>query len=204
MMHTDSTNVNRKAAQSRATRARLIGTARELFADRGYAGVGTEEIVRAAGVTRGALYHQFADKRDLFRAVFEQLETEVVQRIAARVLETDDPLEALRVGVLAWLEACAEPDLQRISLLDAPAVLGFEEWRSAGERNGLGLIVAGLTRAMEAGAIERQPLLALAHVVVGSLDEAALYVARATDKASARAEMTAVLERMVETLRRPS
>lgn len=200
-MHTSSTNVNRKAAQSEATRQRLVAAARRLFAERGYAAVGTEEIVRAAGVTRGALYHQFVDKRDLFRAVFEQVDAEVVQRIAERALSREDPFDALRAGVVEWLDACAEPELQRIVLLDAPAVLGFEEWRSVGERSGLGLIVAGLERAMDAGAIVRQPLPALAHVVIGSLDEAALYVARADDKVAARSEMDQVLDRMVETLR---
>src|SRR5947209_952346 len=190
-----------KAEQSEATRSALVAAARTLFAERGYAAVGTEEIVRAAGVTRGALYHQFADKRDLFRAVFEQVDAEVVQRIAERALSRDDPLDALRTGVVEWLDACAEPELQRIVLLDAPAVLGFEEWRSVGERSGLGVIVAGLERAMDAGAIARQPLRALAHVVIGSLDEAALYVARAEDKAAARSEMAQVLDRMVEALR---
>jgi len=200
-MHTDSTNVNRKAAQSQATRSRLVDAARELFAAHGYAAVGTEQIVRAAGVTRGALYHQFADKRDLFRAVFEQVEAELVQAIAQRALSQPDPLAVLRAGVVAWLDACAQPDMQRIVLLDAPGVLGFEEWRAASERNAMGLIVAALEGAMDAGAIERQPVAALAHVVAGALDEAALYVARAVDKPLARAEMETVLARIVETMK---
>lgn len=200
-MHTDSMNVNRKAAQSAATRARLIGAARALFAERGYAAVGTEEIVRAAGVTRGALYHQFADKRELFRAVFEEVEAEITQRIAERALAGSDPFDALRAGVLFWLEACSEPAIQRIVLLDAPAVLGYEEWRSTGERNALALVCAALEQATESGAIARQPVVALAHVTIGALDAAALYVARAADQATARAEMEVVLNRMVDTLR---
>jgi len=197
-MSNEGESINRKAEQSRATRARLVQAARGLFATRGYASVGTEEIVRSAGVTRGALYHQFVDKRDLFRAVFEQVESEVVQRIAERALAHEDPIESLRVGVAAWLEACAEPDVQRVVLRDAPAVLGYDEWRSTGERNSLNLIIAALARAMDAGAIDRQPLPAAAHIIVGALDEAALYVARADDQAAARREMEVVLNRVVD------
>ncbi|HEX8857161.1 MAG TPA: helix-turn-helix domain-containing protein [Thermoleophilaceae bacterium] len=200
-MHTDSTHVNRKAAQSAATRDRLVEVARRLFAERGYAAVGTEEIVRDAGVTRGALYHQFTDKRDLFRAVFEAVEAEVAQRVAESALSRNDPIDQLRVGFTFWLDACAEPETQRIVLIDAPAVLGWEEWREIGERYGLGIVVAALQGAMDAGAIERQPVHALAHVVMGALDEAALYVARADDAPAARAEMESVLGRMVETMR---
>jgi AcrR family transcriptional regulator len=200
-MHTDSTNVNQKAAQSAATRERLTTVARRLFAERGYAAVGTEEIVREAGVTRGALYHQFTDKRDLLRAVFEAIEAELAERVAESALSRSDPVEQLRAGFSLWLDACSEPEIQRVVLLDAPAVLGWEEWRTIGERYGLGLIVLALQGAMDAGAIERQPVHALAHVVMGALDEAALYVARSDDAATARSEMDQVLGRMVETMR---
>ncbi|MFL5828262.1 MAG: TetR/AcrR family transcriptional regulator [Thermoleophilaceae bacterium] len=175
--------------------------ARHLFAQRGYAGVGTEEIVREAGLTRGALYHQFTDKRDLFRAVFEAVESELAQRVAESAMSRSDPIEQLRAGFELWLDACSEPEIQRIVLLDAPAVLGWEEWRAIGERYGLGLIVVALQGAMDAGAIERQPVHALAHVVMGALDEAAMYVARSDDAATARSEMEQVLARMVETMR---
>src|SRR5437763_8493794 len=104
-----------KSEQSEATRAALIGVARALFADRGYAGVGTEEIVRAAGVTRGALYHHFDGKEDLFRAVYEDLERELVERIAAGAMSAADPLEALAGGAEAFLDACEDPAVQRIA-----------------------------------------------------------------------------------------
>src|SRR3954465_13115999 len=126
-----------KAAQSEATRSRLLAAARSLFAERGYAHVGTEEIVRAAGVTRGALYHQFADKRDLFAAVFEELEGELITEAAGRMVGHDDPLAAMKEACRGWLEACARPEAQQIVLLDAPAVLGYETWREIGERHGL-------------------------------------------------------------------
>src|SRR3954467_3741958 len=132
-----------KAAQSEATRAGLLAAARALFAERGYAHVGTEEIVRAAGVTRGALYHQFADKRDLFAAVFEELEGELILEAANRMVGLDDPLEAMKAACRGWLEACARPEAQQIVLLDAPAVLGYETWREIGERHGLGAVMAG-------------------------------------------------------------
>src|SRR4026207_227550 len=103
-----------KAAQSEATRARLLAAARGLFAARGYAHVGTEEIVRAAGVTRGALYHQFRDKADLFAAVAEEVEAEIAKRIASATGVEADPVDALRSGARLFLDACAEPEVERI------------------------------------------------------------------------------------------
>jgi AcrR family transcriptional regulator len=191
------------AERSEATRAALVGAARPLFAERGYAGVGTEEIVRAAGVTRGALYHQFADKRELFAAVFEQLEAEVTQRTAAAAVAsgTTDPLAALRIGADAWLDACTEVEVRQIMLLDGPAVLGWERWREIGLRNGLGLVEGGLQAAVDAGRLAPQPVRGLAHVLIGAIDEAALYVATADDPAAARTEVGAVLDRLLAVLR---
>jgi AcrR family transcriptional regulator len=201
-MHTDSTNVKRgsKAAQSEVTRAKLVKVARRLFAKKGFAAVGTEEIVKKAGVTRGALYHQFEDKRDLFRAVFEQVESGVAQDVASKALAASDPLDALHTGARLWLDACLDPEVRQIVLIDAPAVLGWDEWREIGARYGLGLLAAALQAAMEVGAIEKQPLMPLAHVTMGALDAAALYVAEANDPEAARKEMDPVLERLVETL----
>jgi AcrR family transcriptional regulator len=196
-------NVKRtQVERSEATRAALVGAARTLFGERGYGDVGTEEIVARAGVTRGALYHQFADKRDLFRAVFIAVEEEVIGRLGAEVVaKAPSAAEALSATMGAWLDVCEEPDIQRIVLLDAPGVLGWEEWREIGQRHALGEAMALLEAAMEAGDLARQPVRPLAHVVVGALDEAALYVARAEDRASARAEMTGVLERLIVGLR---
>ena len=210
MMHTDSTNVKsepagtrtKKAAQSEVTRRKLVRAGRRLFGKRGYADVGTEEIVRAAGVTRGALYHQFADKRELFAAVFEQVEAEVTQRTARAAVASgaSDPLAVLRVGAIGWLEACAEPEVQRIVLLDGPAVLGWAAWREIGMRYALGLIENELQAAVDAGSLAPQPVAALAHVLMGALDEAALYVATADDQDAARAEVGAVLDRLFGSL----
>ena len=201
-MHTDSTHVKRgaKAAQSEATRAKLVRVARRLFAKKGYANVGTEEVVKKAGVTRGALYHQFEDKRALFLAVFEQVESQVAQGIATRAAAEAGPLDALRVGTRLWLDSCLDPEVRRIVLLDAPAVVGWAEWREVLGRYGLGLLAAALQAAMDEGAIERQTVMPLALVITGALNHAALYVAEADDPEAARAEMEPVLERMVEGL----
>jgi AcrR family transcriptional regulator len=188
--------------RSEATRERLVSAARGLFAERGYAGVGTEEIVQAAGVTRGALYHQFRDKAELFAAVAEAVEAEVTERIATGSLAAaSDQVGALRAGVRVFLEVCAEPEVERILLLDAPAVLGWEAYRDLTGRYGLGLLQQALRAAMQAGAIAEQPAEPLAHVLIGALNEAALYTTRAGDQAAARQECLAVFERLLGGLR---
>jgi AcrR family transcriptional regulator len=188
--------------RSEATRAKLIAAARRLFAERGYAGVGTEEIVRAAGVTRGALYHHFEGKPQLLEAVYEQIEGELTEKIATGALGGSDPLDALRAGSEMFLDACLEPEVQRIVLLDAPAVLGWERWREIAADHGLGLVEAALGAAMDSGQIARQPLRPLAHVLMGALDEAAMLVARADDTETARAEVGATLTSILEGLAR--
>src|SRR3954454_11990468 len=190
-----------QAERSAATRAAMIAAARELFAERGYAAVGTEEIVRRAGVTRGALYHHFGGKRDLLEAVYEAIESELTAQIAAGALSRSDPLEALRGGAGAFLDRCLEPEVQQIVLLDAPAVLGWERWRDIGARYGLGLIEAALGAAMESGEIAPAPVKLLAHVLMRALDEAAMVVARAEDPVAARDEMETVLGGILHGLR---
>ena len=200
-------NVKRtQGERSEATRGALIAAARPLFAERGYAGVGTEEIVRAAGVTRGALYHHFAGKRELFEAVYEQIEVELAERIAAGALEAgaSSPLRAMRAGAAMFLEASAEPETQRIVLLDGPAVLGWDRWREIASEHGLGLIEATLRAAIESGEIEAQPVRLLAHVLMGALDEAAMLVARAEDPGATRVEAERTLEALLAGLSRGS
>ncbi len=188
-----------QAERGEATRAALIAAARRLFTERGYDGVGTEEIVRAAGVTRGALYHHFGGKRELLDAAYEQLEAESTERVARVVLgsELESPLQAMKAGIAAFLDECAEPELRQIALHDAPAVLGWERWREIGAANGLGLIEASLSAAIEAGEIRQLPVKPMAHLLLGALDEAAMLVARSDDPAS-RAEVTSVLLAVLE------
>ena len=191
-----------KADQAEATRAALLEAATELFAQRGYAGVATEEIVRAAGVTRGALYHHFAGKLELFEAVYEQVEQGLVERIASSAMSAaSDPLAALRAGAQAFLDACEDPAVQRIALLEAPSVLGWERWREIGQRYAFGLVQGTVAGAMEAGLIERQPVEPLAHLLLGAIDEGAMLIARAHDDGRTRAQVGDAVDRFLDMLR---
>jgi AcrR family transcriptional regulator len=181
-----STGGGRKAARSEATRTHLVDVATRLFAERGYAGVGTEEIVRQAGVTRGALYHHFADKRELFRAVHEAVERDVVRRIADGVAGLTDPWDLMIAGMRTYLDLCIEPMVRQISLIDAPAVLGWKEWREIDARYGLGLVRGALEAAMDAGVLQRRPVEPLAHLLLAAMAEAGLMVATAADPAAER------------------
>jgi AcrR family transcriptional regulator len=194
--------MSRQAERSDTTRAKLVRAARELFARRGYADVGTEEIVRRTKVTRGALYHHFEGKRDLFRAVHEQIEGELTQAIGAQLAgaDSDDPIDALTTAARTFLDACAEPEIARITLLDAPSVLGWEEWRRIDEKYGLGLTMAGLTMGMEAGRLRRQPVRPLAHLLLAAMGEAGMVIANADDPKAARAEVEPPLLALLEGL----
>jgi AcrR family transcriptional regulator len=188
-----------------ATRSALIGAGRELFSARGYDEVGAEEIVRAAGLTRGALYHHFpSGKPALLEAIYERLEAESTERVAHVVLdsEMDSPLAAMKAGVASFLDECAEPGFQQIVLHDAPAVLGWERWREIAAANGLGLIEASLIAAIEAGEIRPLPVKPTAHLLLGALDEAAMLLARSSDPAS-RAEITSVLLMLIDSFATP-
>lgn len=188
-----------QAERTAATRARLLEAGRRLFAEDGFAAVSTQAIVDAAGVTRGALYHQFGDKAGLFAEVYEELERDLVTTITTRIVEAapTDQLTAMRVGARLFLAECSAPDVQRIGLIDAPAVLGWTRWREVGMKYGLGVIEAMLAAAVADGVIPAQPPRATAHILLGALDEAALYVSRADDTALALDEMYAVCDRMI-------
>ena len=188
-----------QAERTAATRALLVGAARRLFADKGFAEVSTEAIVKAAGVTRGALYHQFDDKAGLFAAVYEDVERDLVADIAQQIVvaQPRDPLEAMRAGARLFLDLCSAPDVQQIVLIDAPAVLGWDQWRAVGMKYGLGVIEGMLTHAIAEGVVAEQPVRPTAHVLLGALDEAALFVSRASDRDQARREMDAVCDRLI-------
>ena len=192
-----------QAERSGATRAALIAAARRLFAARGYAAVGTEEIVREAGVTRGALYHHFDGKRGLMRAVYEQVEEELSTRLAESLVPGASVIDSLRAGAETFLDQCLEPEVQRIALLDAPAVLGWEEWREVASRYASGLVEAMLVHGMDAGEVRRQPVRSLTHALIGAVDELAMMVARADDPGAARAEASETLAGLIEALRAP-
>jgi len=190
--------VNRQEQRSASTRAKLVKAARALFARSGYAGVGTEQIARRAGVTRGALYHQFPAKEDLFLAVYEEVEQELAETAGALLGGSSSPLQAMREGIGFFLEACRAPDVQRIVLIDGPSVLGWTRWREVAGRYGLGLLEAVIGAAVEAGEIAPVEVQPLAHLLMGALDEAALLVVRDPDALEA---VTATLERLLDGLR---
>ncbi len=176
-----------QAERSESTRASLTAAARELFAERGYDAVPTDEIVQTAGVTRGALYHHFADKRDLLRAVVEQLEEEMTTEVAAAPAEAADAGSRAFAALGRFLELCQRDEIVRISLTDAPAVLGWAAWREIESRHGLTLISASLTAAAAEGTLTPEPTPELAQLVLSACNEAALMIAHAEDRAAAKA-----------------
>ncbi len=182
-----------QAERSASTRRALLDSGRALFAARGYAGTAREDIVGQAGVTRGALYHHFAGKEELFRAVFEEMEREVADRVAVAAAAGLDPREQLVRGCEAFLDLATDPAVQRIVLIDAPSVLGWQAWREVDAIYGLGLVREGLQAAMDAGQLRTQPTTPLAHLVLGALNEAALYIAGSADPVTARTEVGAVV-----------
>ena len=191
----------RREAEALATREALIEAALELFTERGYTEVGTEEIVARAKVTRGALYHHFEDKRDLFRAVFERVEGDLMERIGATMGGATDPWELITMGMRSFLDACEEPAVKQISLTDAPAVLGWQEWREIDNRHGLGLTRAALDGAVAAGVIRPIAVEPMAHLFVAALSEAAFVIAHADQPRKARAHVEEALLQLVEGLR---
>jgi AcrR family transcriptional regulator len=192
-----------KAEQSDATRRALVRAARDLFAAHGFADTGTEAVVKAAGVTRGALYHHFRDKTDLFRAVYEDLEQELVERVVAEVSAAGDPLAVLHRGAAAFLDACLDPAVHRVVLLEGPSVLGWATWREIDQAYGLGLVRAALEAAMGAGAIRSVPVEALSHVLLGALVEGAMLLANAEDRAATRADLGQAIGALVDGLATP-
>jgi AcrR family transcriptional regulator len=189
-----------QADRSSATREALLTAARGLFAAHSFAEVSNDAIVAAAGVTRGALYHQFADKTALFDAVLDAVEADIARRLTESVAAAGitDPVEAMRHVIRTWLDICAEPEIHRIALLDGPSVVGWARWREVCQRHVFGLAQALLVHGIELGRIRPQAVRPLAHIFMGASDEAALYVAEAADRAQARAEMIEVLNGLID------
>lgn len=190
-----------RTTQAAQTRAALIASARELFAAQGFHATGTHEIVARAGVRRGALQHHFPRKEDLFRAVFEHVEEDMM--VAARE-PTSDALGAkwlrLKAALGAFLDAATKPEVQRIILIDGPAVLGWQEWRRLEAHYGLGHIEQAVIDGMASGHVRRQAPGPLATLILSMIDEAALIVANSSEPAKARSEVAVALATMLSSL----
>jgi AcrR family transcriptional regulator len=195
----------RRAEHAADTRGALISAARRLFAAHGFDGTGTEQIVAEARVTRGALYHHFRDKADIFRAAMAEAAADVATRLIDEQLATDaqSPMAEIREGVSAFLDVCVDGDFQRIVLVDGPRVLGSDAWEDLVEQYGRGILEEWLERCVGTGDLEDMPLRALARLLIAMLTEASLAIARADDPQSERAAFGETLDRILIGLRPP-
>lgn len=193
---------SRKADQSERTKAVLIAAARKLLADRGYASLSAEEVAAACNVTTGAVYHQFGSKRGLFMAVFESMEQELTARAGAAAAIEAPPWEQFSAACMAFLDACVEPGFRQVLLIDGRAVLGWEQWHAVMSRYGLGMTAGALGGLMDAGLLRRLPLDALANLLFGALNEAAMFIATASEPVRARSETEAALRHLLGSLAR--
>lgn len=189
----------RRSEHAADTRAALVEAGRRLFAAHGFDGTGTEQIVAEARVTRGALYHHFRDKADLFRAVMADAAGSVAMQLVDEQLasEAPSPLSEIRDGISAFLDVCIGGDFQRIVLVDGPRVLGPDTWEELVDRYGRGLLEEWLARCMDAGYLDQVPVSPLARLLIAMLTEAGLEIARSSSPAETRAEMGVVVDRLL-------
>ena len=201
MLHTVGMEVKREQPRSVATREALLGSAQRLFGRRGYANVSIDEIASRASATKGAFYHHFRDKRDLFHEVVERIEEELAQSIRDSISAHSDPISQLVAGCRVFLDACADPRRAQITLIDAPAVLGWHVRREIDARHGLGILASVLQRGMKAGRIQRQPVKPLAHLILGAALEGGMLIAQARSGRIAeqvRKSLLRMLEQLAE------
>ena len=193
----------RRAEHAADTRGALISAARRLFAAHGFDGTGTEQIVAEARVTRGALYHHFRDKADIFRAAMAEAAADVATRLIDEQLasEAPSPMAEIRDGVSAFLDVCVDGDFQRIVLVDGPRVLGSDAWEALVEQYGRSLLEQWLQRCVGTGDLDDLPVSALARLLIAMLTEASLAIARACDPAATRSDLGVVLDRVLTGLR---
>jgi AcrR family transcriptional regulator len=193
----------KRAAQGRATRGQLIEVATGLFAEHGYEGTSIEAVLTAAGVSRGALYHHFAGKEALFTAVLEAVSERITAQLTEVIRGCTDPVDAVRTGALGWIDLAGDPVIQRIMLVDAPSVLGWEQWRAMDEGRTVGAMRAMLQAVSDTGRLPGELVDPFAHMILAALDEAALVVARAPDSRVAVVEGRQAVEEFLARLLRP-
>jgi AcrR family transcriptional regulator len=193
----------KRAAQGRATRGQLIEVATTLFADRGYEGTSIEAVLAAAGVSRGALYHHFAGKEALFKAVLEALSERVTAKVTEAIRDCTDPVDAIHTGALAWIDLAGDPVIQRVMLVDAVSVLGWEQWQAMDEGRTVGGTRAMLQAVSDSGRLPQELVGPFSYMIVAALDEAAMVVARSPDTGAAVAEGRRAVEELLNRLLRP-
>jgi AcrR family transcriptional regulator len=191
---------NKNVARGEATRSQLIAIATRMFAERGYEDTSIEAVLREAGVSRGSLYHHFPGKEALFEAVAEEVETSVGAQTLAAAAGADSPVAALRAGSLNWIRLAGDPVVQRILLIDAPSVLGWERWRAMEEQHALGGIKAILHVIAGQGKLRPELADTLAHVLLASVNVVALLVARAQDKEAAMKDGADAIDELLQRL----
>jgi AcrR family transcriptional regulator len=183
-----------KAEQTQRTRRAILDRARHLFATKGYAAAGTEEMIGELGITRGALYHQFNDKLGVFKAVVAEAYSEMTNYISTKVQPLDDPWEQLVIGCQAFLEIAQQEDLRRLVFIEAPAVLAADTLVEF-DQYGFGLLHESIQRVVDEGKLSTIDAEGFAHLVNGSLNELAAWVAQSNDP-----ERLKTAQRLVETL----
>jgi AcrR family transcriptional regulator len=188
-----------RAAQGAQTQKQLRRQARKLFAQKGYSGANTNELVERAKVTKGALYHHFANKRELYQAVVEDMEQELVERIEAAG-GAKHPWERLSAMCRAYLDACIDPALPRMLVLEAPVVLGWKTWCNLEQK----YEVAAFARCLQEAGGLHEPAETLAQVVLGALTTGARVIATSDDPKAARAEVQKSIDRLIAGLRSTS
>jgi AcrR family transcriptional regulator len=193
----------KRVAQGRATRGQLIEVATSLFADHGYEGTSIEAVLAAAGVSRGALYHHFAGKEALFKAVVLAISDRVTAEVTEAIRDCTDPVDAMRTGALAWIDLAGDPVIQRVMLVDAPSVLGWEQWRAIDEGRTVGAMQAMLQAVSDSGRLPQQLVEPFSYMILAALDEAAMVVARAPDSGAAVAEGRQAVEELLNRLLHP-
>jgi AcrR family transcriptional regulator len=191
--------VNRNVERGRSTREQMLRVATELFATHGYDGTSIEAVLKESGASRGSLYHHFAGKEALFRAVLDDLEARVGASMAAAVGDITDPALGLRTACLAWIRMAGDREIQQIVLIDAPAVLGWQRFREFDEQHVLGGVRDILTALARTGRLDERHVDVFAHVLVASVNEIALLIARSDDPA---AELPGAEDAFDEFLRR--
>lgn len=191
-----------RTERGRSTREQLVAVATRMFTDRGYDGTSVEAVLRASGVSRGALYHHFPGKDALFAAALDALQDRVDEHMVAAGRGCSSPAEALRAGCLAWIRLAADPAVQQILLIDAPAVLGWQRWREMDEQRTLGRVRSAMEAIADAGLLRVEQVDFFAHALLAIMNEIAIMIAQSEDGAStARAAETSVEELLARLLR---